>query len=348
MKYMQNQVIEPAILSIDEQNELERCEVVIKQGLETFIEVGQALMIIRDKRLYRSEHGTFEHYCRDKWGVSRIHAHRLVESAEVISNLLPTGNILPDSERQARPLTKVEPELQPVIWNEVVRKNENITAQKVEQAVGKYLDLNDEIKQIKWEEEGAALFQTQETTNQKIADRINTIIPERVEEIKKAHVSHNSGENEWYTPKRFIDSARVVMGGIDLDPASSEIANETVEASNIFTKDDNGLLQKWFGRVWMNPPYAQPLIAQFIDKVCTEEIQQAIVLVNNGTETAWGNQLLSTCSAICFPKSRIRFVAPNGQQGDSPLQGQMICYIGEEVQKFINEFQQYGVCLKKG
>lgn len=345
---MQNQVIETAILSIDEQNELERCEIVIKQGLETFIEVGQALMIIRDKRLYREEYGTFENYCRDKWGMQRANAYRLVDAAEVISNLSPIGDILPQTESQARPLTKIEPELQPIIWKEVLQENETVTAQKVEQAVGKYLDLNNEIKQIKREEEGAALFQTTETTNQKIADRINTVIPERVEEIKKAHVSHNSGENEWYTPARFIDSARIVMGEIDLDPASSEIANETVQASNFFTKDDNGLLQKWFGRVWMNPPYAQPLIAQFVDKVCTEKIEQAIVLVNNGTETAWGNQLLSTCSAVCFPKSRIRFVAPNGLQGDSPLQGQMICYIGEEVQKFIDEFQQYGVCLKKG
>lgn len=333
-------------LSTEDINELERCEVVIKQGLETFIEVGQALMIIRDKRLYRADHGTFEHYCRDKWGMQKSNAYRLVSAAEVISNLSPIGDILPQTESQARPLTKIEPELQPVIWNEVVQENETITAQKVEQAVGKYLDLNDEIKKIKYEEQGCALFQDQETTNQKINQRIEAVIPERVEEIKKAHVSHNSGENEWYTPKRFVDSARIVMGGIDLDPASSEIANETVGASNIFTKEDNGLLQKWFGRVWMNPPYAQPLIAQFVDKVCSEEIEQAIVLVNNGTETAWGNQLLCTCSAVCFPKTRIAFLDPNGKPG-APLQGQMICYIGSDVQKFINEFQQYGVCLKK-
>jgi len=66
-------------------------------------------------------------------------------------------------------------------------------------------------------------------------------------------------------------------------------------------------------------------------------IEQAIVLVNNGTETAWGNQLLSTCSAVCFPKTRIRFISPSGVQGDSPLQGQMICYIGNKVEKFVNE-----------
>jgi hypothetical protein len=58
-------------LTISEQNEFERCEIVIKQGLETFIEVGTALMTIRNKRLYRAEFETFEEYCRDRWGMER-------------------------------------------------------------------------------------------------------------------------------------------------------------------------------------------------------------------------------------------------------------------------------------
>ena len=51
------------ILNIEESHELERCEVVIKQGLQTFIEVGQALMTIKEKRLYRISFKTFEDYC---------------------------------------------------------------------------------------------------------------------------------------------------------------------------------------------------------------------------------------------------------------------------------------------
>jgi ParB family chromosome partitioning protein len=175
------------------------------------------------------------------------------------------------------------------------------------------------------------------------------ILPTRkaiVEEVKRhVHVAQNSGENEWYTPPQFIQSARAVMGGIDLDPASSEIANRTVGASKFFTKDDDGLAQKWGGNVWMNPPYAQPLMSQFAEAISSkyeeQEFTQGIVLVNNATETQWFQRMASVASAVCFPKSRIRFLDPQGNPG-APLQGQAIIYFGQFPMAFVDEFKQYG------
>ena len=99
-------------------------------------------------------------------------------------------------------------------------------------------------------------------------ERVTTNIIAAAEKAdRKAHVAQNSGNNEWYTPAVFIEAARSVMGGFDLDPASSEIANRTVQAERIFTAEDDGLAQEWpVGRIWMNPPYAQPLMGQFADK----------------------------------------------------------------------------------
>lgn len=165
---------------------------------------------------------------------------------------------------------------------------------------------------------------------------------------KKAHVSNNSGNNEWYTPKAYAQSAKLVMGSIDLDPASSAAANKVIEASVFYDEESNGLNKQWFGNIWMNPPYSQPLIAAFIEKLISSEFSQAIVLVNNATETAWGQMLLGKADAVCFHKGRIKFVDASGRPGESPLQGQMICYIGEKVGAFVSEFSKYGTCLIRG
>jgi ParB family chromosome partitioning protein len=167
--------------------------------------------------------------------------------------------------------------------------------------------------------------------------------------ITEPHVRHNTGKNnEWYTPKYIIDAARKTMGSIDLDPASSEIANKTVQASTYYTKEDDGLSKPWFGNIWLNPPYSKELILKFVLAVKNKraEYDQAIILVNNATETRWFQELLSVASAICFVDRRIKFLDINGKPG-SPLQGQAILYVGSQHSKFVVNFSQYGECRIK-
>ena len=171
------------------------------------------------------------------------------------------------------------------------------------------------------------------------------------ETVKAAlpHVAHNSGQNEWYTPAPWIEAARATMGGIDCDPASSAIANERVRATAIWTAEDDGRERVWGERVWMNPPYAQPLVADFCEALAVRfergEVTQACVLVNNGTETAWFHRLLSVASAVCFPRTRVRFLAPSGEPSGSPLQGQACVYLGSNRAAFTKHFSAFGVVL---
>ncbi len=83
------------------------CEAVIERGLNTFVEVGAALMEIRDARLYRASHGDFDTYCAGRWGMKRAHAYRLIESSEIVGALSPIGDTpTPETESQEvlRPL----------------------------------------------------------------------------------------------------------------------------------------------------------------------------------------------------------------------------------------------------
>jgi ParB family chromosome partitioning protein len=72
-----------------------------------------------------------------------------------------------------------------------------------------------------------------------------------------AHVGQSTGQPEWYTPDDFLDAARDVMGGIDLDPASSEIAQQRVQAETFYTAANSGLDKPGQGRLWLVARYTE-------------------------------------------------------------------------------------------
>ena len=163
------------------------------------------------------------------------------------------------------------------------------------------------------------------------------------------HRAQGTGENEWYTPQEHIDAAYKVLGSIDLDPASSEIANQRVKAGRIFTIADDGLTKEWGGKVWMNPPYAQPHIAHFIEKLASEyeagRVTEAIALTHNYTDTQWFHRAALSCAAICFTRGRIGFLSPEGKRA-APTQGQAFFYYGSKVEQFLEAFCGIGFVVE--
>ena len=155
-----------------------------------------------------------------------------------------------------------------------------------------------------------------------------------------SRVASFTGETEWYTPDEYIESARRVMGGIDLDPASSEFAQLTVKARVCYTTD--GLDLDWAGKVWLNPPYKFPLVQDFIRKLIASPIEQAVLLTNNATDTQWWHDAANASSAICFHLGRISFYQEFGDK-NAPTHGQTFFYFGEDTHLFHREFGRFGL-----
>jgi N6-adenosine-specific RNA methylase IME4 len=137
-------------LTAEERYKLQGLEDTIRRGLQTFLAVGSALQEIHDAHLYRETHGTFEDYCRDKWGLKERLAYKYMDASQAVGNLgsCPIGQ-LPANEAQARPLTTLrddqggmDPELQRAAWSRVVERagDDPVTARLVEEVVREIKD----------------------------------------------------------------------------------------------------------------------------------------------------------------------------------------------------------------
>lgn len=165
----------------------------------------------------------------------------------------------------------------------------------------------------------------------------------------------SSESNEYYTPSKYIEAARELMGGIDVDPASCDIAQRTIKADVYYTKNDNGLNKKWHGRVWLNPPYGkignnssqgywgQQLLSRFK----TGEVYEGILLVRSAVGYTWF-ELLWDAMPVCFVRERISFIREDGSDAGKSKQGSALFYVGNNVTGFINIFRRFGRIILPG
>jgi hypothetical protein len=109
------------------------CEQRIERGLKTFIDVGQALAEIRDSRLYKGTHETFEDYCRERWNMSRPRAYELISAAEVVSGI-PDTLPAPANAGQAAALAAVPEAERAGVWRDVVESGDKPTAAAIRKA----------------------------------------------------------------------------------------------------------------------------------------------------------------------------------------------------------------------
>lgn len=176
--------------------------------------------------------------------------------------------------------------------------------------------------------------------------------------LKNHQLINSSASREWYTPTRYMDAVRDVMGHIDLDPASCEEANLIVKAKHFYTEAENGFTKGWFGRVFLNPPYGycypdgryKPnggLTAQghwsarLAAEYQTGAVSEAILLINANTGERWFQPLWEY--PVVFVCPRIKFIrGRNTDPKKGPTKGNAFVYFGPRVERFVEVFQQFG------
>ena len=120
IKSVSVEVVEAEELTPEEQRDRLYLERKVERA---FYEAGKALQSLRDRRLYRSTHKTFEEYCRDRFGYNRSRSYQFIDAAIVVDNLQECPQIVdifPTREAQVRPLTPLEPPQQREVWQQAV------------------------------------------------------------------------------------------------------------------------------------------------------------------------------------------------------------------------------------
>jgi hypothetical protein len=286
---------------------LAELEAVIDRGLTSFVEVGEALLEVRDSKLYRVGYETFEAYCKGRWGFSRPRAYQLMEAAEVVG-ALSTVVDTPATERVARELVPAlragGSEAVRETWAEVVDITDGKPTADAVRAV-----VRDVAPDDRWNPGSAVM---------------------------------SSISKEWYTPRHIVDAVLVTMGTIDLDPCAEKA--KQIPAAAHMTKATDGLGQPWKGRVYMNPPYGDT-IGEWTTKLRKEydakNVTEAVALVPARTETDWWEALAP--EHVCLIHGRLRF--SDGPTA-APFPSAAV-YLGKSADAFVQAFKNIGPVYRR-
>lgn len=152
----------------------------------------------------------------------------------------------------------------------------------------------------------------------------------------------SQGTVDWYTPPEIIDRALRVLGGIDLDPASSDVAQTWIQAGTYYTAS-TPLQAPWHGRVWLNPPFDDtPAWVSRLEREYTQgDVTAAILLVNSAPGYVWWEDLWRR-RPIVMLRERLRFYTPDGKPGGQAKKGTTIAYYGHDTRAFIDAFRDLG------
>jgi len=149
-----------------------------------------------------------------------------------------------------------------------------------------------------------------------------------------------------------------VMGGIDLDPMSSAIANKTVKAKRFLTKEQNAFDFHWGSvesptNVWLNPTYCREEPNEkssslyLFNEMDEGRVSQAMLLIKSATERPWFHtECFVRMSAAVFIKGRVRFNDSEGiQTAGGGMFGSVLFYFGPNRELFAEKYRKAGTIV---
>lgn len=200
-------------LTPTEQNDLSRCEKTIERGMATFVEVGKALLEVREGRYYRRDHETFADYCQERWGFTHGRARQLIAAAKTQSD---TDVSLPN-EAVARELKKApEEDREKVLaWAEEKSDGKPVTAATIRKAVKDYAEQEPDEEEDEDEEPVAYEADSEEADSE-----------EEDEEEEETREPETGETAEWQKIRRSIEAYAKKRGGSIVSALLENLATE--------------------------------------------------------------------------------------------------------------------------
>ena len=138
-------------------------------------------------------------------------------------------------------------------------------------------------------------------------------------------VMFSSMNLEWRTPKWLFKELEKEFGKFDLDPATDE--DNPLSTPCYFTKKEDGLKQRWFGKVFLNPPYGRE-IGKWIKKAYEEtkvygNADLVVCLIPSRTDTGWWHDYVMKADEIRFIRGRLKF---EGAKNSAPFPSAIVIF----------------------
>jgi phage N-6-adenine-methyltransferase len=137
--------------------------------------------------------------------------------------------------------------------------------------------------------------------------------------------------DDWSTPQAYFDKVAARLGPFDLDACCR---TETAKASDFYTKEDDGLANDWYGRVWVNPPYSKPKVwcQKAVEETKSGNASMVVMLLPAAVDTHWFHDWVLPFAQVEFIRGRIRFIGWEGTPIGSPKSGNILAiYTAETI-----------------